>query len=472
MAVDRRPGRSGDPERAAGGAAGTPSHRTPAHRTPVLRTRIAGVAGTAAARASQVAGRGSGIAIAGRVMLKVSPKAVQHLADGRDIVMVTGTNGKTTTTRLLRVALETAGPVASNETGANMLNGVAVALHRNRAARVALEVDEGYVPQVVRATSPKAILLTNLSRDQLDRVAEVSSVSAKLAAAFAALPPDGAVVANCDDPLVVKAALEAPNQVWVRAGQWWTADSMVCPWCGELLDRSTGAWVCHSCGRSRPETSWVIDDDVLHTPDGRTLPIRLNLPGRANRANAGLATAAAAHVGIDPAAALAAMSGVHEVAGRNGYFRFGQHRLRLLLAKNPAGWLELLDMVGTGTEPVIVAVNSRAADSKDVSWIWDVDFERLAGRHVVAVGERSHDLAIRLDTAGLAREAAVPEGGTKPVGGHVEVADTVEQGLAFLPPGEVKVIANYTAMHQTLTWLRAKAEEIDESQAAGAAGGR
>jgi UDP-N-acetylmuramyl tripeptide synthase len=413
------------------------------------RTTLAGALGEVAARASKLTGSGSGVAIAGRVMLAVQPRAVNELAADRNVVIITGTNGKTTTTRLIRVALEAHGPVASNDTGANMLNGIAIALNRNSARQVVLEVDEQYVPGVVEATQPKVVALTNLSRDQLDRVAEVAAVGATLGGAFARLPSDGAVVANADDPLVVKAALLAPHQVWVRAGQWWTADSTVCPWCGELLDRTDGVWSC-ACGRRRPETDWVVNDDhTLSTPDGRTLPIELQLPGRANRANAGLAAAAAHYLGVDPAVALRAMSSVQEVAGRNARYRLGNHVVRVLLAKNPAGWRELLNMVSDSEAPLVIAINSRAADSKDVSWLWDVDFENLAGRQVVAAGERCHDMAVRLNVAGLGGAGGVP------------VRERVEDAIKLLPAGDVYVVGSYTQFYDTSAWLRQKATPLD-----------
>ncbi len=412
------------------------------------RTAVAGALGEVAARASKLTGSGSGVAIAGRVMLAVQPNAVTELAADRDVVVITGTNGKTTTTRLIRVALESKGPVASNDTGANMLNGIAIALNRNSARQVVLEVDEGYVPAVVDATAPKVIALTNLSRDQLDRVAEVAAVGAKLGEAFQKLPADAAVVANADDPLVVKAALEAPNQVWVRAGQWWTADSTVCPWCGEVLSRDAGGWSC-VCGRKRPETSWIVNDNQLETPDGRVLPIELHLPGRANRANAGLAAAAASYLGVDPEVALRAMSSVQEVAGRNARYGLGNQTVRVLLAKNPAGWRELLNMVEDSDAPLVIAINSRAADSKDVSWLWDVDFESLAGRQVVAAGERCHDMAVRLNVAGLGGEHGVP------------VRERVQDALTVLPPGDVYVVASYTQFYDFTAWLRANAKQLD-----------
>jgi UDP-N-acetylmuramyl tripeptide synthase len=136
-------------------------------------------------------------------------------------------------------------------------------------------------------------------------------------------------------------------------------------------------------------------------PDGERLPLRLGLPGRANRANALMAAAAAAEFGLPVAQALTRMRAVSEVGGRYGLLRYRGCTVRLLLAKNPAGWLEILDQVGDDTSPLVIGVNARTADGADPSWLWDVPFERLRSRRVVATGERAADLSVRLTYAGI-----------------------------------------------------------------------
>ena len=164
--------------------------------------------------------------------------------------------------------------------------------------------------------------------------------------------------------------------------------------------------------------------------------MRLALPGSVNRGNAAQAVAAAVALGADPTNAVAAVSGVDEVAGRYRTVRVGQHDARILLAKNPAGWQEALSMVDKHAAGVVIAVNGQIPDGEDLSWLWDVRFEHFedtaSQRPLVAAGERGTDLAVRLGYAGV---------------GHTLVHDTVA-AIASCPPGRVEVVANYTAFLQ------------------------
>jgi hypothetical protein len=228
---------------------------------------------------------------------------------------------------------------------------------------------------------------------------------------------------------VVWGALGAAHVVWVAAGQLWRQDAVGCPACaGRIVYGADGDWSC-ACGFHRPRPDATLDGDVLLTADGRHLPIRLVLPGRCNRANAAMAAVAAAALGVDEATALAAMESVADVEGRFATVPYGEVRVRLLLAKNPAGWTELLDMLEGATEPVVIGINARIADGHDPSWLWDVPFERLVGRPVVATGERCLDLAVRLRHAGVA---------------HVTVGDDLE-ALAAAGTTRVEYVGNYTA---------------------------
>jgi hypothetical protein len=175
------------------------------------------------------------------------------------------------------------------------------------------------------------------------------------------------------------------------------------------------------------------------TADGRSLPVRLALPGRANRANAAMAAVAAGVLGVDEADALSSMATVAEVEGRFAVVTHGAVSARLLLAKNPAGWTELLDMLDGGTGPVVVGINARIADGHDPSWLWDVDFERLAGRLVVATGDRRRDLAVRLRYAGVA---------------HSTVADP-RAALRASGAASVDYVGNYTAFQDLRRLLAA-----------------
>jgi UDP-N-acetylmuramyl tripeptide synthase len=400
---------------------------------------------TAIATMSRLTGRGGGAVIGGRVALTLDKGALGKLAAGRSLFLVSGTNGKTTTTALLAAALGTAGPVVTNMTGANLKTGLVSALARDLESRVAvLEVDEAALVQVLAETTATVVVLLNLSRDQLDRYGEVRLAAQKWRTSLGARP-EVHVVANCDDPLVVWAAQAAGTVTWVSTGQQWRIDATSCPNCGGRISWTGEMWSC-SCGLARPEPEIggavgnqnSIGDGETVEVGGRSFPVRLQLPGRCNASNAAMAVAAARVAGVDPEDALAAMVGIANVAGRYRQVNLGSTTARLLLAKNPAGWNETLDFLAAAPAGVVVAVNARGPDGYDTSWLWDVDFERLEGRPVVAAGERALDVAVRL------RYAGVP---------HDVCADPLVAARR-LPPGKVELVANYTAFQTVLAAVR------------------
>ena len=245
------------------------------------RGRVALGAGAAARWASRVTGRGAGAMIGGLVAMKLDPSILGQLGSGRRSVVVTGTNGKSTTTRMTAAALSTLGPVASNIEGANMDAGLIAALSAARNADLAaLEVDEMHVPHVADAIEPDVIVLLNLSRDQLDRVGEINHIERTLRGGLAR-HPDAVIVANCDDVLMTSAAYDSPNVVWVAAGGGWSGDSVSCPRSGEIIVRDGEHWYSTGTDFKRPTPHWWYDDTHVHGPDGLTLPMTLALPGRA-----------------------------------------------------------------------------------------------------------------------------------------------------------------------------------------------
>ncbi|MCD0446668.1 MurT ligase domain-containing protein [Glycomyces sp. A-F 0318] len=384
-----------------------------------------------AAALSRATGRGDGSVIGGRVGLIVEPRLLELLAEGRHVVLVSGTNGKTTTTRFATAALEAIGKVATNSFGANMPTGHTTALAKAPKAEYAtLECDEHYLGQLLDAASPKVVALLNLSRDQLDRAMEVTALAAKWRQTLQASAGQTTIVANADDPLIVWAASVCQRVVWVAAGQSWTADSAICPNCGAHLDRFGEFWRCTNCGLNRPSPQWSVaqQGEAVVGPDGRRYELNLQLPGRVNRANAATALAVASLFGVDPAQAAPRLSEVASVAGRYAKVEREGRQLRLLLAKNPAGWLESFDMIEQGP-PVVLSLNAREVDGFDTSWIYDVDFTSLAGRKVVVTGDRRTDLAVRLEVDGV----------------DFLVVDDVRAAIAAVPPGPVEVVANYTA---------------------------
>src|SRR5262245_42817957 len=212
--------------------------REPGRHLP-LRAKVASSVSKTAAALSGAAGRGDRSVIGGWLGLKIDPDLLTHLSAGRQMALVSGTNGKTTTTRLTAAAMGVLGQVATNSLGANMPTGHTSALARaGHTPYAVLEVDEHYLDQVIDATSPHAVALLNLSRDQLDRAKEVAMMASLWRTAVTGR--DSHIIANADDPMVVFAARAAQHVTWVASGQRWHDDSWVCPACGSQIVRENG----------------------------------------------------------------------------------------------------------------------------------------------------------------------------------------------------------------------------------------
>ncbi|MGE5829474.1 MAG: MurT ligase domain-containing protein [Micromonosporaceae bacterium] len=403
-----------------------------------LRAKVATSVSRTAAALSRAAGRGDGSVIGGWIGLKIDPQLLSHLAAGRHVALISGTNGKTTTTRLTAAALGVLGDVATNSLGANMPTGHTSALAKaGRTPYAVLEVDEHYLAQVMAATTPAVVALLNLSRDQLDRAKEVAMMATLWREALR--DHTAHVVANADDPMVVWAARNAPAVTWVASGQRWHDDSWVCPECGSHIERESGVWWCTGCDLRRPTPQWRVDEDAVVGPDGTRHPVALQLPGRVNRANAATALAVAAEFGVRIADALPRLAQVASIAGRYAVVQRDGRTIRLLLAKNPAGWLEAFDMADN--VPTLLSINARDPDGLDTSWLYDVDFAPLRGRRVLITGDRAMDLAVRLEVNQVPFE-------------HVP---SFRRALAAVPPGRLEVIANYTAFQD----IRAELDRVN-----------
>ena len=401
-----------------------------------VRARLATAAGRGSARLTRFAGRSGGV-IGGRVASRLDPTLLQRMSTGRRVALVSGTNGKSTTTAMLARIVRHLGP-AWNSTGANMPDGALSALlDAPHAPLAVLETDESYLPKMIELTDPAIVVLLNLSRDQLDRVAEPAMIAARIGNA---LKRNGSatVVGNCADPLVVAALSGARRQVWVRPLMTWRLDAAVCPHCHESISHSPRGWQCDRCGAQQPEADWFLDPSpALIGPGGVRLSLDLQLPGRANRVNAMFAVAAADLLGVPPDKAVQELSGITDVSGRYRRLPRPGGSVRLLLAKNPAGWREVLEMINGAGSTVVISVNSREADGHDPSWLWDVPFEQLRGRSVVATGERAADLSVRL------RYAEVPH----------TVQDDLVTAVRSAPPGDIDLAADYTSFIAARTGL-------------------
>jgi UDP-N-acetylmuramyl tripeptide synthase len=388
--------------------------------------------------ASRLLRRGRGAVIGGWVALKIEPQVLARVTSGRPVTVVTGTNGKTTTTCLVAEAIGSQHTVATTR-GANMPAGLVSAASR-RADEVVLEVDELYVARVLTTIRPRVLVLLNISRDQLDRIVEIRRIAERWRGAIRSVDWSMTVVANADDPLVVWAVGDYAHVVWIAAGYRWTDDAALCPQCGDVREITGCSWSC-ACGLDRPLPEWVVEGDRLRGP-GCDVAFHPQLPGRINVTNAAVAVATAVARGVGAVTAIEAVQKVDSVAGRYATVDVSGHPVRLLLAKNPASWAETLPLLELSCGPVVIAVNSRGADGYDTSWLWDVPFEPLAGRTVIATGDRRWDLAVRLEVAGVVCSVS---------------ADPLD-AIATLPSTEatVQIVATYTAFHDLLHRLNVK----------------
>ncbi|MBI3429664.1 MAG: DUF1727 domain-containing protein [Actinobacteria bacterium] len=383
---------------------------------------------------SRMTGRGNGVMVTGRIILKLDPGAVATLSKNRRIVLVSGTNGKTTTTSLIYNALASSMRTLSNFTGANLFAGVATALSKDTKARIAaLEVDEMVLPWAIKQTRPELVVLLNLGRDQLDRLSEVRSVAQKWKEALQDLPLDCQILADADDPFVVWSAQDWAKVIWFSAGVMGHIDASTCPVCGHVLHWADGgvSYSCE-CGFAKPVPEWVLQDGLLFGAQGQNIEVKSQIPGHAAISNAARAVIAASLFGVPLWIAADAVSRVSSVDGRFGELHIGETKFRLLLAKNPASWRETLATSASGPKVVLLAVNANTQDGKDTSWLWDVDYAPLQGRDVLVTGERRVDVSARLTVQ------EIP---------HL-IVDNEVAAAKVLGAKNADLIASYTAFHR------------------------
>jgi UDP-N-acetylmuramyl tripeptide synthase len=427
-----------------------------------LTLEVAAARGVAAL--SRLVGAGGGTTVPGKILSLVDPGAVDRLAARlpAGTAIVSATNGKTTTAGMAAEILRPRFRLAHNHSGANLLSGVASTLLAAGDAELGLlEVDEAALPEVTRRVRPRAVLLANLFRDQLDRYGELELVAERWRAATDVLPEEAVVVANADDPQVgdlrarIHYGLDDPSVA--RPALQHAADSKYCIRCGTpyvyaaVYVGHLGDYRCDNCGHARPRLDVVARGIELHgldsvafdleLPDG-TRRVELALPGLYNVYNAVGAAALAHALGATTEEIVSGLGRFSAAFGRFERIAVGDKTLLMLLVKNPAGANEVVRTLVDGGAPrlAVVALNDAIADGRDVSWIWDVDFEPLLGglETVVASGERAAELALRFKYGGLAE-------------GAIEVEPNLERaldrGLELTPAGgELVVLPTYTAM--------------------------
>jgi UDP-N-acetylmuramyl tripeptide synthase len=440
---------------------------------------------------SRRTGRGGGTTFPGRLLLRMAPDAISvmgsRLTQGSTIV--SATNGKTTTAGMIASALHAAGrsPV-HNRAGSNMDRGVATALLEQQGEEGLFEVDEAWLPQIARELDPKQIVLGNLFRDQLDRYGELEMLADEWAALVAERAGRTAFCLNADDPLVADLGrdeslerrpgvtyfgIEDPSQALPELQH--AHDAKHCRRCGHPYSYARafvghlGHYECPNCGADRPTPDMSAKAIELHGMDGSSFTVvtpagevrvELPLPGLYNVYNALAALAASLGLGLTMEDAVTGLEAVEAAFGRVETIDVAGTPVSILLIKNPAGANEVLrtlrleaDASGAGGLDLWIALNDGIADGRDVSWIWDADFELLTGvaRRIVCAGTRAPEMALRLKYAGI--DPSLIEVSER-IGPSLDAAVEGAEGRLFALP-------TYTALLELRTMLadRGLAEE-------------
>jgi UDP-N-acetylmuramyl tripeptide synthase len=440
----------------------------------LIRKTAAVWAGKATGAISRVSRRGGGTTLPGDVARAIDPRIMSKLAQDltQGSIVITGTNGKTTTARLVSWLLEGAGHrVVSNRAGANLIFGATAAALRRAGADGRLradwgvfEIDEASLPRAIEEIQPKATIVLNLFRDQLDRYGELESIARKIESALSRQPEGSRAILNADDPRVAEIGLGLPRpplwyglddtRVAVRELPH-AADARTCPRCGASLEFEAvyvghdGIYRCPNGDFARPTPELTATNIKLdgfeklsmRIAEGESVTaIDVPLGGLYNAYNVLAAFAAAHTLGLAPESIADRLRGFRAAFGRQERLEFRGRQLNLVLSKNPAGFNETLRTavdLAKG-KSFLIGLNDRKADGTDVSWIWDVDFEHMKGRAraVIPAGNRAYDLAVRLKYAGV--EAASPE--TEPGRALDALFKTTSEGET------AHLLCTYTAM--------------------------
>lgn len=451
-----------------------------------LRSFVAISVGKTLLHLSRLLGLGSGSSLPGLVALKIDPDLVLKMSsafkDG--VVVITGTNGKTTSANQLRAILKRAGMrVVHNHTGSNLMRGIAsILIERStpfgkpKGDIGLFEVDEATMPAAAEQLQPKIILVTNIFRDQLDRYGELDKTAQVIAEAIGQLD-DVTIFLNADDPLVagMSRAAERKRAAGVlffglesrgaHFGPTASIDSFKCPACDSELQFDKrfyghlGSYRCEDCGFQKPKPDYKAADIVLWGIEGSTfelisgeerLTITTNLPGLHNVYNSLASCALALHLGIDGEVVTSALAESTAVFGRTEQLLIDGTRIFLMLVKNPIGLTQTINTAAPLARNYLMILNDNFADGMDVSWIWDGDFSALVEdfNFIYASGLRAADMALRLKYEGLDVS-------------KVKIVSSIEsafkRAIKDTPDGEpLFVLATYSAMFQLRSSLARK----------------
>ena len=367
-----------------------------------LKLRLAIAIAKSASATSKLLGH-KGETLPGRILLAIEPEAISLLAQDKEVILISGTNGKTSTTKAVASIVSQLGPVATSGSGSNLAWGAANAL-MSPAPYAVLEIDELHLPSIIAQTDPTVVLLLNLTRDQLHRMHEVKRVADRWHVECSEAV-NTIFVADIDDPFINYSTVNAINVVRVSFGGRAHADGAVCPRCGSYLAWSRNKYSC-TCGLTNKISELKFKK------------------GSASFRNAILANIVGEIVGAEPvefSESALERSVTKEIAGKSAHFR---------LTKNPASWTEALQ-ADLHTE-VILVLNARQVDGIDTSWLWDVSFKALKGHKVYVCGERALDMAYRIHVEGV-----IPT-----------LVESVDEAMALCSGSDVSVLTAYTAFFE------------------------
>ena len=362
-------------------------------------------------------GLGAGSVLPGKIARRLHPRLLPLLFQQVKLgsILIVGTNGKTTTSLLLRSILENSGNrIVHNATGANLIDGLIAVLLANtnaigelKADRAILEVDENVLPLVLQECQPQFIVALNLFRDQLDRYGEVDAISQRWQKAITPLPKDTVIILNADDPTLCYLGQKLPQKVLyfgLNEPELYldeiphAVDSIYCPSCGNLLDYQgvylshLGDYKCSNCNFSKSKPAFESKDYPQ---------ILIGVYNKYNTLAAGLV---AREIGIETKDIFETIKNFRAAFGRAEELTIAGKKVRILLSKNPVGMNETIRTVNQikktgGSSVTLLVLNDRIPDGTDVSWIWDVDTEELvtSGGILIVSGDRLYDLALRLE---------------------------------------------------------------------------
>lgn len=428
-----------------------------------IRDRIARTVG----RISRLTGRGGGTTLPGRTLLAMDRSALERLGGELESgsVLVSATNGKTTTSAMIAQVLSGEGrPVLTNGAGSNMPWGIVTSLLGDKKSIGVFEVDEAWLPEVAEALNPRVIVLGNLFRDQLDRYGETEVLADRWSALASSSPPTTRFVLNADDPMVAAVGKKTQDPVYFGVkdpsvaleSQPHAADARRCRECGERLVFELsflghlGIYRCQACGMARPEPDVSASNiDLLGAErlkatvsvGGERVDLDLPLPGLYNLYNALAAISAACALDVEPHQAVKALGSLPPVFGRAERLELGETEVGIFLIKNPVGANEVLRSLASDPESIQlwIALNDRIADGRDISWVWDADFEVISGklRKVICSGTRGAEMALRLKYAGVPPDRITVS---------TDLAGSFEESVAAAEGELLYALPTYTAL--------------------------